>query len=182
MDMIFDFVCVMLCVFVYFGEFVVVVGDMFGVSVWFVIDQICIDGFVDVMGDYQWVYVDLVCVKEGLFGVCIVYGYLMLVFVNYFLLQIVCIDGVWFGVNYGCDRICFFVLVKVGVCVCGVGELLCVELFDGGVQVWICVIVEIDGEVRFGCVVDMISCYYFQFLIQRVSIWKMQLLFLLYVC
>jgi cell wall assembly regulator SMI1 len=43
----------------------------------------------------------------------------------------------------------------------GVGELLRVEPLDGGVQAWIRVTVEIEGEAKPGCVADTISRYYF---------------------
>jgi acyl dehydratase len=52
--------------------------------------------------------------------------------------------------------------VKVGARVRGVGELLRVEPLDGGVQAWVRVTVEIDGESKPGCVADTISRYYFQ--------------------
>ena len=76
--------------------------------------------------------VDPVRAKDGLFGACIAHGYLTLSLVNYFLPQIVRIDGARLGVNYGCDRIRFPAPVKVGAR--GVGELLRVEPLEGGVQ------------------------------------------------
>ena len=73
--------------------------------------------------------------REGRpFGACIAHGYLTLSLVNYFLPQIVRIDGARLGVNYGCDRIRFPAPVKVGARVRGVGELLRVEPLEGGVQ------------------------------------------------
>jgi len=51
--------------------------------------------------------------------------------------------------------------VKVGARVRGVGELLRVEPLEGGVQAWIRVTVEIEGEAKPGCVADTISRYYF---------------------
>jgi acyl dehydratase len=148
-------------VFAHPGELVAAVGDTLGASAWLAIDQIRIDGFADATGDHQWVHVDPVRAKDGPFGACIAHGYLTLSLVNYFLPQIVRIDGARLGVNYGCDKIRFPAPGKVGARVRGVGELLRVEPLDAGVQAWIRVTVEIEGEAKPGCVADTISRYYF---------------------
>ncbi|UEP52308.1 MaoC family dehydratase [Burkholderia ambifaria] len=148
-------------VFAHPGELAAAVGDTLGASAWLAIDQRRIDGFADATGDHQWVHVDPVRAKDGPFGACIAHGYLTLSLVNHFLPQIVRIDGAGLGVNYGCDWIRFPAPVKVGARVRGVGELLRVEPLDGGVQAWIRVTVEIEGEAKPGCVADTISRYYF---------------------
>ncbi|WP_179405135.1 MaoC family dehydratase [Burkholderia guangdongensis] len=148
-------------VFAHPDELAAAVGERLGESAWLEIDQLRIDGFADATGDHQWVHVDPVRAKRGPFGACIAHGYLTLSLVNYFLPQIVRIDGARLGVNYGCDKIRFPAPVKVGAHVRGVGELLRVEPLDGGVQAWIRVTVEIDGEPKPGCVADTISRYYF---------------------
>ena len=148
-------------VFAHPGELAAAVGETLGASAWLAIDQRRIDGFADATGDHQWVHVDPVRAKDGPFGACIAHGYLTLSLVNAFLPQIVRLDGARLGVNYGCDRIRFPSPVKVGARVRGVGELLRVEPLEGGVQVWIRVTVEIEGEAKPGCVADTISRYTF---------------------
>ncbi|WP_175967604.1 MaoC family dehydratase [Burkholderia sp. BCC0322] len=148
-------------VFAHPGELAAAVGETLGASAWLAIDQRRIDGFADATGDHQWVHVDPVRAKDGPFGACIAHGYLTLSLVNAFLPQIVRIDGARLGVNYGCDRIRFPSPVKVGARVRGVGELLRVEPLEGGVQAWIRVTVEIEGEAKPGCVADTISRYTF---------------------
>jgi acyl dehydratase len=64
------------------------------------------------------------------------------------------------GVNYGCERVRFPSVVRVGSRVRGSAQLTAVEEVKGGVQATIRVSVEIDGEERPGCVVDTISRYY----------------------
>ncbi|MCY1314022.1 putative enoyl-CoA hydratase 1 [compost metagenome] len=64
------------------------------------------------------------------------------------------------GVNYGCERVRFPNVVKVGARVRGSARLVAVEEVKGGVQATIRVSVEIEGEGRPGCVVDTISRYY----------------------
>ncbi|MCA8273913.1 MaoC family dehydratase [Burkholderia sp. AU30280] len=148
-------------VFAHPGELAAAVGETLGASAWLAIDQPRIDGFADATGDHQWVHVDPARAKDGPFGACIAHGYLTLSLVNAFLPQIVRIDGARLGVNYGCDRIRFPSPVKVGASVRGVGELLRVEPLEGGVQAWIRVTVEIEGEAKPGCVADTISRYTF---------------------
>lgn len=136
------------------------VGTRLGESEWLTIDQDRINLFADATGDHQWIHVDPVKAKEGSFGTTIAHGYLTLSLVNMFLPEIVDVQGISMGVNYGCEKIRFPSAVKVDSRVRGVGELTNVEQVKGGVQATIRVTVEIEGSDRPGCVVDTISRYY----------------------
>ena len=136
------------------------VGTRLGESEWLTIDQDRINLFADATGDHQWIHVDPVKAKEGSFGTTIARGYLTLSLVNMFLPEIVDVQGISMGVNYGCEKIRFPSAVKVNSRVRGVGELTQVEHVKGGVQATIRVTVEIEGSDRPGCVVDTISRYY----------------------
>jgi len=136
------------------------VGTRLGESEWLTIDQDRINLFADATGDHQWIHVDPVKAKEGSFGTTIAHGYLTLSLVNMFLPEIVDVQGISMGVNYGCEKIRFPSAVKVNSRVRGVGELTNVENVKGGVQATIRVTVEIEGSDRPGCVVETISRYY----------------------
>lgn len=136
------------------------VGTRLGESEWLTIDQDRINLFADATGDHQWIHVDPVRAKEGSFGATIAHGYLTLSLVNMFLPEIVDVQGISMGVNYGCEKVRFPSAVKVNSRVRGVGELTNVEQVKGGVQATIRVTVEIEGSDRPGCVVDTISRYY----------------------
>ena len=136
-------------------------GQRLGESDWLVIDQRRIDLFAEATGDHQWIHVDPVRAAAGPFGACIAHGYLTLSLASYFLPQIVQINNMRMGVNYGCDRIRFPAAVRVGSRLRGVGELVRAERVGDGVQATIRVTVEIEGEARPACVVDTISRYYF---------------------
>ena len=136
------------------------VGQTLGVSEWLTIDQQRINLFADATGDHQWIHVDPEQAKHGSFGCTIAHGYLTLSLVNMFLPQIVDVQGISMGVNYGSDKLRFPAPVKVNSRVRGVGELISVEQVKGGVQAVIRVTVEIEGEDRPACVVDTISRYY----------------------
>lgn len=136
------------------------VGQRLGESEWLLIDQARINLFADATGDHQWIHVDPERAKTGSFGTTIAHGYLTMSLVNLFLPQIVDVQGISMGVNYGADKLRFPAPVKVNSRVRGVGELVAVENVKGGVQATIRVTVEIEGSDRPACVVDTISRYY----------------------
>ncbi|MCY1342731.1 putative enoyl-CoA hydratase 1 [compost metagenome] len=136
------------------------VGEQLGASDWISVEQSRIDQFAEATGDHQWIHVDPARAAGGPFGACIAHGYLTLALVNLFLPQIVEVRGISMGVNYGCERVRFPNVVKVGARVRGSARLVAVEEVKGGVQATIRVSVEIEGEGRPGCVVDTISRYY----------------------
>ena len=136
------------------------VGEVLGVSDWLVLAQERIDLFAEATGDHQWIHVDPLKAASGPFGACIAHGYLSLALVNLFLPQIVEVRGIAMGVNYGCERVRFPTVVRVGSRVRGSAQLMAVEEVKGGVQATIRVSIEIDGEERPGCMVDTISRYY----------------------
>lgn len=136
------------------------IGTKLGESDWLLIDQERINLFADATGDHQWIHVDPEKAKQGSFGTTIAHGYLTMSLVNMFLPQIVDVQGISMGVNYGADKLRFPAPVKVNSRVRGVGELVSVEQVKGGVQAVIRVTVEIEGEDRPACVVDTISRYY----------------------
>lgn len=136
------------------------VGQTLGESDWLEIDQERINLFAEATGDHQWIHVDPEKAKDGPFGATIAHGYLTLSLVNLFLPQIVDVQGISMGVNYGCEKIRFPAPVKVNSRVRGVGELVDVSEVKGGIQATIRVTVEIEGGDRPACVVDTISRYY----------------------
>lgn len=137
-------------------------GQSLGVSDWLRIEQDRIDQFADATGDHQWIHVDPQKAKDGPFGATVAHGYLTLSLVNYFLPQLMTVENLAMGVNYGCDRIRFPAPVRVGSNIRGAGEITKVETMpNGSVQVVVRVTVEVEGNDRPGCVVDTISRYTF---------------------
>lgn len=133
------------------------VGEQLGSSDWLDIDQARIDMFADATGDHQWIHVDPEKAKDGPFGATIAHGYLTLSLVNKFLPEIIEVQGVSMGVNYGCDKVRFPSAVPVGSRIRGSGELVSAEDVKGSVQAVVRVTVEVEGSDRPACVVDTIS-------------------------
>ena len=136
-------------------------GLNLGVTEWITVEQSRIDMFAEATGDHQWIHVDPVKAAEGPFGACIAHGYLTLSLVNYFLPQLVDVQNISMGVNYGCDKIRFPSVVKAGSKIRGTGEIVNIEAVKDSVQVTTRVSIEVADQQRPACVVDTISRYSF---------------------
>ena len=135
-------------------------GTQLGPTDWLLIDQDRVNGFAEVTGDHQWIHVDVERAKAGPFGGTIAHGYLTMSLVNYFLPQLIEVQGFAHAVNVGADRLRFLAPVKVGSRSRGVGEIVGVEEVKGAIQSIVRVTVEIEGSDKPACVVDTISRYF----------------------
>ena len=136
------------------------VGQHLGYSEWLEIDQERINLFADATGDHQWIHVDEEKAKDGPFGATIAHGYLTLSLANLFLPQVMEVQNVSMGVNYGCDKVRFPAPVPVGSRIRGGGEVISAEEVKGGVQVVVRITVEIEGSERPACIIDTISRFF----------------------
>jgi acyl dehydratase len=135
-------------------------GTALGPTDWLLIDQDRVDGFAEVTGDHQWIHIDPVRAKHGPFGGTIAHGYLTMSLVNYFLPDLIEVQGFTHAVNVGADRLRFPSPVKVGARIRGAGEIVSVEETRGAIQSVVRVTVEIEGGEKPACVVDTISRYF----------------------
>lgn len=134
-------------------------GKHLGYSEWLEVTQDRIDLFADATGDHQWIHVDVEKAKEGPFGAPIAHGYLTLSLSNLFLPQIVEVQNISMGVNYGVDKIRFPNPVRVNQRVRGGAEIAAVSDVAGGIQVTIKITVEIEGEAKPACVIESLTRY-----------------------
>ena len=143
------------------SELLSAVGNHLGYSEWMEITQERINTFAEATDDHQWIHVDPAKAADGPFGACIAHGYLTLSLVNRFLPEIIEVQGISMGVNYGCDKIRFPAPVPVGSRVRGTGAITSVEeTKDGGIQTKVTVKIEIEGQSRPACVIETISRFY----------------------
>ena len=133
------------------------VGADLGTSEWIEIDQERIDLFAEATGDHQWIHVDPEAAAAGPFGATIAHGYLTLALTNQFLPEIVRVEGVSMGINYGTNKVRFPQPVTVGSKVRGSAVLTEATEIPGGVQAVITITVEIDGQAKPACVVESVS-------------------------
>ncbi|WP_433548383.1 MaoC family dehydratase [Streptomyces sp. CA-294286] len=137
------------------------VGEQLGYSDWLEIDQKRIDLFAEATGDHQWIHVDPEKAAAGPFGKPIAHGYLTLSLLPVLVPQILRVEGMKMGVNYGTGKVRFPAPVPVGSRVRATAVLTDVAEAGGGVQVTATVTVEIEGGEKPVCVAESISRYYF---------------------
>ena len=133
------------------------VGTDLGSSDWVTVEQDRIDGFADATDDHQWIHVDPVAAATGPFGATIAHGYLTLALTNRFLPEIVRVDGISMGINYGVDKVRFPQPVVVGSRIRGSATLTSAEEIAGGVQAVTTIVVEIEGSTKPACIVESVS-------------------------
>jgi acyl dehydratase len=150
----------MATVFKHPGELLAATGRHLGYSDWLLIEQERIDQFAEATGDHQWIHVDPERAAAGPFGKTIAHGYLTLSLANLFLPEIMRVENVSMGVNYGCEKARFPAPVPVGSRVRGGGEVISAEEVKGGVQVVVRMTIEIEGSERPACVIDTISRFF----------------------
>ncbi len=136
------------------------VGKNLGESTWLTIDQKRIDTFADATDDHQWIHSDPERAQSGPFGSTIAHGYLTLSLASRFLPEIIEVQGISMGINYGCHAVRFPAVVKVGSRLRGRGELVTAEEVKSSIQAVIRLTVELEKSERPACVVDTISRFY----------------------
>ena len=135
------------------------VGQHLGHSEWVTVDQARIDMFAEATGDHQWIHVDPEAAATGPFGATIAHGYLTLSLTNLLLPQVVRVEGISMGVNYGVNRVRFPQPVLVGSRLRASVTLSAAEELPGGagVQTVITITMEIEGQAKPACVVESVS-------------------------
>ncbi|MER7679139.1 MULTISPECIES: MaoC family dehydratase [unclassified Streptomyces] len=136
------------------------VGEQLGYSDWVEIDQKRIDLFAEATGDHQWIHVDPERAASGPFGTTIAHGYLTLSLLPLFGPQLISVEGVQMGVNYGTNKVRFPAPVPVGSRLRATAKVTGVDDVAGGVQVSVAFTVERDGGDKPVCVAESVSRYY----------------------
>ncbi|MFC8509216.1 MaoC family dehydratase [Streptomyces sp. NPDC057411] len=137
------------------------VGEQLGHSDWLEIEQKRIDQFADATGDHQWIHVDPERAAAGPFGRTIAHGYLTLSLLPTLVPQIMRVEGMKMGINYGTNKVRFPSPVPVGSRLRATAVLTEVTEAGGGVQVTATVTVEREGGDKPACVAESVSRYYF---------------------
>ena len=134
-------------------------GQEMGVSDWFEVSQDKVNLFAEATGDHQWIHVDVERATKEIGGP-IAHGYLTLSLIPMLGAQIMRVDGVTRGINYGCNKVRFTNMVRVGKRVRMRQKLVNVEAKSGGLQLTSECTIEIEGEDRPACVAETLSVIY----------------------
>ena len=144
-----------------FAELPALAGREIGVSDWLNIDQARIDRFAEATGDRQWIHVDRErAAREMPGGKTIAHGYLTLALIPALIQDLLKIEGLTRGINYGSDKVRFTNIVPEGSRVRARQKMLSVAPKGGGLQLISEITIEIEGEKRAACVAETIAIIY----------------------
>ncbi len=124
------------------------------------ITQERVNQFADATGDHQWIHIDPErAAAESPYGATIAHGYLTLSLTNMFLPNLITVEQISMGINYGVNKVRFPAPVPVGSRVRVGAELSSVDEITGGVQAVITIIVEVEDSPKPACVVESLTRY-----------------------
>ena len=136
-------------------------GKDLGASEWMLVTQDRVNTFADATDDHQWIHVNHDLAAEGPFGRTIAHGYLTAGLLIPLFAEILDVQGVRMGINYGLDRLRFPEPILVGSRIRLRAVLNRVEdVPRGGVQAHLTLTVEIEGTDKPGCIADALYRYY----------------------
>ena len=137
-------------------------GQHLGWSDYEAVTQEQVQRFADATGDHQWIHVDVERAnRESPFGGPIAHGYLTLSLAPTLLPQVMRVEGVTMGVNYGANKVRFPSPVPVGSKLRAGAAVASVEdVGGGGAQVTLDVTFEVEGAPKPACVAQVVFRYY----------------------
>ena len=136
-------------------------GTDLGQTGWLEITQQRINTFADATGDHQWIHVDREKAAAGPFGTTIAHGYLTLSLVIPLFSQLLEVNGVSMGINYGLNKVRFPAPVPVGAKIRLAAQFGAIE--DAGVNAVQAVVdftIEVEGSEKPACVAQALYRYY----------------------
>ena len=142
-----------------FSDLESLVGQEVGVSPWHQITQNQVNTFAEATGDHQWIHVDVERATREI-GSPIAHGYLTLSLLPMLAAQVMRVENVQRGINFGCNKVRFTNMVPVGSKVRLRQKILHVETRAGGKQMIMESTIEIEGKDRPACVAESISILY----------------------
>lgn len=151
----------MTAVFRNIDELLAAEGRELGHTEWLEMTQERVNLFAEATGDHQWIHVDPERAARTPFGGCIAHGYLTLSLASLFINQLMRVENLAMGVNYGCDKVRFPAPVKVGSRVRGQAAVQKAERIGDAVQLAVRVTVEVEGQDKPGCVADTLARFVF---------------------
>jgi acyl dehydratase len=138
-------------------------GKEIGTSEWHLVTQEEINKFADATHDHQWIHVDPErAKKESPFGGPIAHGYYTLSLAPSLMEQIVAVQGIRMGINYGLNKLRYPGPVRIGKRVRLKATLVDLEdIANGaGAQATVGMTFEVEGESKPGCVAEALYRYY----------------------
>lgn len=141
-------------------ELTTLAGTELGPGDWWEITQDRVDRFADATDDHQWIHVDAERARGGPFGQTIAHGYLTVSLLVPMWSQLLHIDGIGMGVNYGLNKVRFPAPLPVGSKIRLHAHVEAVrEATGGAVDLVVAMTVERDGGDKPVAVAEVIYRY-----------------------
>jgi acyl dehydratase len=137
-------------------------GQEIGVSDWFTVTQERIQQFADATLDHQWIHIDEERARrESPFNTTIAHGFLTLSLLPQFVPQVLKIDGIRMGINYGLNKLRFVSPVKSGSKIRARFTLQSVkDVQPTGIEAVYLVTIEGENGDKPCCVAEWVVRYY----------------------
>jgi NADPH:quinone reductase len=135
------------------------IGQDLGTSEWLSVSQEMINDFAKATLDFQWIHIDVEKAKKhSPFGGPIAHGFLTLSLAPKFMAELVAVQSVTMGVNYGTNKVRFTGAVPAGASVRMKASLVDVKDYpNNGAMVTIGAIFEMQGSEKPVCVAELLS-------------------------
>ncbi len=136
-------------------------GSTLGPTEWHEVTQDQVNTFADATGDHQWIHVDPARAATGPYGGTIAHGYLTLSLIIPLWTDLLDIQDIRMGVNYGLNKVRFPAPVPVGGKVRLTAELSSVDSLDeNSVQTTVDFTMELEGSDKPAVVGQALYRYY----------------------
>jgi acyl dehydratase len=146
-------------IFANLDELAIVKGEHLGHGEWHTVTQEQVNQFADATGDHQWIHVDPDKAANGPFGATIAHGYLTLSLIPFLGKEILRVEGISMGINYGLGKVRFPSVVPVGARIRAGVELVDLTDRPQGKQATFSWTVEVEGTDKPACVAETIVVY-----------------------
>ena len=137
------------------------VGKEIGVTEWFRVSQERIEQFAEVTEDRQWIHVDRVKAgKESPYSATIAHGFLTLSLMSHLMTELLEVQKVRLGVNYGLNRVRFPSAVRADSRIRARVALHALKEPADCVEAIYAVTIECEQSEKPACVAEWIVRYY----------------------
>lgn len=137
-------------------------GHELTVTDWVEVTQRRIDLFAEATGDSQWIHVEVErATRESGYGGTIAHGFLTLSLLGKFYIDDLDFPFTDVGLNYGLNKVRFTHPVRAGSRVRGRFTLVALDDVEGGFQMTLKIVFEIEGVERPACVAEQVVRRYY---------------------
>lgn len=130
-----------------------------GPTRWTTLTQEQVDKFAELTDDHQWIHVDPERAAAGPFGGTIAHGYLTLSLVAHWLAELFPLPAGITSINYGLNRVRFPAPTTVGTRLRMTARVRSFAEVDGGADVVVGCILDLEGGFRPACVAEPVLRY-----------------------